>query len=280
VNLRYHKSDLTLKCHLCGFEQKAPEVCPGCGGEQLKFKGTGIQKAEELIQEMFPQARIIRMDQDSTRRKGAHVALLGQFARREADILLGTQMVAKGLNFPGVALVGVLQADTGLHFPDFRASERTFQLLSQVAGRAGRSDDLGEVVIQTYFPEETAIEAAKRHDYHFFYDSEIEHRNELGYPPFGKVTRIVFEGTDESYGFSKINQFANHLQSLAIPQLQVLGPTPAVLARVDNFYRYSLLLKSPTPKAISAAVDLLSKNAAHYLAKIRCIVDIDAVNML
>ena len=152
------------------------DTCPKCRGEQIKYKGTGIQKVEEALREKFPSARILRMDQDTTRRKGAHIDILGKFATGEADILLGTQMVSKGLDFKSVALVGVIQADTGLHLPDFRASERTFQLLSQVAGRAGRSDSSGKVIIQTYFPEEMAIKAAQRHDYTGFYEREIEFR--------------------------------------------------------------------------------------------------------
>ena len=154
VTQHYHRTDGSLKCHLCGHEEKAPELCPVCRGDQMKYKGTGIQKAEEHIREKFPDARILRMDHDTTRRKGAHHDILDVFAKHEADILLGTQMVAKGLNFPGVSLVGVLQADTGLLFPDFRAAERTFQLLTQVAGRAGRSDSIGEVVVQTYYPKD------------------------------------------------------------------------------------------------------------------------------
>ena len=180
VNLIYHKSDYRLKCHQCGREEPAPSACPSCKGEQIKFKGTGIQKAEEYMASQFPQARIIRMDQDTTRARGGHIAIIGRFENREADILLGTQMVAKGLNFPGVALVGVLQADIGMHFPDFRAAEKTFQLLSQVAGRAGRADSLGEVVVQTYFPGEQAICAARDHDYLEFYNREITERETLG----------------------------------------------------------------------------------------------------
>ena len=280
VNLRYHRNDQTIKCHLCGFEQHAPDVCPSCRGEQIKYKGTAIQKAEEVLREIFPTARILRMDQDTTRRKGAHVSILSDFAEKKADILLGTQMVSKGLNFPGVALVGVIQADTSLHFPDFRASERTFQLLSQVAGRAGRADKSGEVIIQTYFPEETAIRAAQHHDYEMFFASEIKSRKELGYPPFGKLARIVVEGTLEENVLKTINEIARHLRNENANDLVVLGPSPAALEKIDNEYRYTLLLKSSSPRTLSSALARVRKVFHKVPRSLRIIIDVDPVNML
>ena len=199
-------------------------MCPKCRGEQIKFKGTGIQKAEEFLREHFPQSRIIRMDQDTTRRKGAHLNILERFAKKEADILLGTQMVAKGLHFPGVALVGVLQADIGLHFPDFRATEKTFQLLAQVAGRAGREDSSGEVIIQTYFPSEPGILAARDHDYLGFFNQEMACRQELGYPPFGKLLRIVVTGEMEGVVRSTIMNIARFIRGRLPSQCAVLLP--------------------------------------------------------
>ncbi len=278
VNLRYHKADTTLKCHLCGYEVIAPDRCPKCLGEKIKYKGTGIQKAEELLRERFHYARIIRMDQDTTRRKGSHVAILDTFARGEADILLGTQMVAKGLNFPKVTLVGVLQADTGLHFPDFRASERTFQLLTQVAGRAGRADLPGEVVIQTYYPEEMAVKCAMTHDYETFYNHEIGLRQDLFYPPFGKVARVIAEGPRESTVKDFLSKAAGSLAGT--DGISVLGPSPAVLAKVDNVFRHTLLLKSASPKTLSLALFRIRKAASELPSSFRCIVDVDPINML
>ena len=281
VNLRYHKADTALKCHLCGHEEAAPEACPKCGGVKIKYKGTGIQKAEEMLRERFPTARMLRMDQDTTRRKGSHAAILGAFENGEADILLGTQMVAKGLNFPNVTLVGVLQADTGLYFPDFRASERTFQLLTQVAGRAGRAELPGEVIIQTYCPDEAAIRFATEHDYLSFYAHEIRSREELSYPPFGKLARVVAEGAEEQAIRAFLHKAAMRLLAASGGKIKILGPAPAVLSRVDNVYRYSMILKSASPKAIGSALTEIRKLSMSELpSSYRCIIDVDPVNML
>ena len=277
VNLIYHKSELRLKCHQCGHDEPAPQTCPKCRGEQIQFKGTGIQKAEEMLRADFPQARILRMDQDTTRGKTGHIDIIDRVERREADILLGTQMVSKGLNFPGVALVGVLAADIGLHFPDFRAAERTFQLLSQVAGRAGRADADGEVVIQTYFPEEPAILAAQDHDYGEFYNKEIGERQALGYPPFGKLARFVLLGTNESDMQALLADIAARLRTTA--SLSVLGPAPAVWARLKNEFRYCLLLKAASSKTLGEAVYRV-RTAVKVPKGMRLVIDVDPVNML
>jgi primosomal protein N' (replication factor Y) len=281
VNLTYHKSDHTLKCHQCGMVEPAPQMCLKCHGDHIKYKGTGIQKAEEFLTAEFPQARILRMDQDTTRGRGAHIRILEKFTNREADILLGTQMVAKGLNFPGVALVGVLQADIGLHFPDFRASEKTFQLLAQVAGRAGREDNSGEVVIQTYVPDDGGIIAAKDHDFAGFYFKEIAARESLGYPPFGKLIRIVVQGELEAVVRSFIELIAKRISSGAAPGgITVLGPSPAVFSRIKNNYRYCMLLKSKSMKALQDCVNAMRKNMDKPPKGIRTVIDVDPVNML
>jgi primosomal protein N' (replication factor Y) len=290
VNLRYHKADTVLKCHLCGHEEAALTRCPKCGGLKIKYRGTGIQKAEEMIKERFPSARVLRMDQDSTRRKGSHAAILEAFARGDANILLGTQMVAKGLNFPNVTLVGVLHADTGLHFPDFRASERTFQLLTQVAGRAGRAELPGEVVVQTYRPNEAAVRFAAEHDYLSFYEHEIKYRRALSYPPFGKIARVVAEGADEAAAAGFLKRAARMIIDAGGAEagfnagegkIMVLGPTVAVLARVDKVYRYSMILKSASPGALGDALTEVRRLAAAELpAGCKCIVDVDPQNML
>jgi primosomal protein N' (replication factor Y) (superfamily II helicase) len=280
VNLTYHKTSLDLKCHQCGFSQPAPQTCPQCRGEQIKFKGTGIQKAEEYLREQFPQGRILRMDQDTTRRKGAHIEILEQFSNKEADILLGTQMVAKGLHFPGVALVGVLQADIGLHFPDFRATEKTFQLLAQVAGRAGREDASGEVIIQTYFPQETGILAARGHDFIGFFNQEMENRQELGYPPFGKLLRILVTGEKEESVQAAIAGIARSIRGRLPGGSALLGPSPAVFSRLNGRFRYSLLLKSKSVKTVQDIAGFIRKNLPKPPEGIRVVFDVDPVNML
>lgn len=280
VHLKYHRADGSLKCHLCGHEEHAPEMCPVCKGQQIKYKGTGIQKAEELIKQRYPDARILRMDQDTTRRKGAHISILKEFADGGVDILLGTQMVSKGLNFPNVALVGVLQADTGLHFPDFRAAEKTFQLMTQVAGRAGRADSQGEVVIQTYYPEEVAIKTAQMHDYEQFFNLEIKNRKELSYPPFSRLVRIVVVGNSENLVQTRINDIALMIQRSGGSEFTVLGPTPAVLEKIANESRYSLLIKAQSPKKLSVILSEIRKRIVQLPGNLKVIIDVDPVNML
>ena len=279
VTYRYHRSDAMLKCHTCGREEKAPDTCPVCCGEQMKYQGVGIQKAEELVLSKFPGVRILRMDRDTTRKKGAHHSILDAFAKREADILLGTQMVAKGLDFPGVALVGVLQADTGLLFPDFRASERTFQLIAQVAGRAGRSDAAGEVVVQTCYPEEPAILAASCHDFEGFYEAELPHRRELRYPPFGRLARIVLSGKDDRHVKSEIASIARTVAGLSA-DIEILGPSPAALEKIGDEYRYSVLLKSASPRTLAAALARIRPQGKKPFSKSKLVIDVDPTYML
>ena len=280
VNLVYHRFNMSLKCHQCGYGEAAPTACIKCGGEQIKYRGTGIQKVEEFLGSVFPKARIIRMDLDTTRGKGKHVSILETFARREADILLGTQMVAKGLNFPGVRLVGVFQADIGLHFPDFRASEKTFQMLTQVAGRAGRKDSLGEVVIQTYYPKEAGIVCAREHDFEAFYQEEIKDRKVLEYPPFSRLARIILQGEFEALVKSNIKKVAETVSGLGGNVLTVLGPSPGVLARLKKVYRYSILIKSRSPKKLQNTLSHVRKRYNKLPNGVKLIVDVDPTNML
>ncbi len=281
VALRYHRADTMLKCHLCGYSRQAPDCCPVCGGEKIKYKGTGIQKIEEYLRDFFPDVKLLRMDQDSTRRKGAHAAILDSFADRKADILLGTQMVAKGLNFPGVALVGVIAADTGLHVPDFRASERTFQLLTQVAGRAGRTDNTGEVIIQTYCPDDKALRFAAGHDYASFFHEEREERRALGYPPYGRVARIVISGDSNTEVERHARKIARQLTVRGEDEgLVVRGPSPAVLERVANQTRFTMLLKSTSSAVLGKALaDIRAKNR-NLPSSLNMVIDVDPVNML
>ncbi len=279
VNLVYHRTSMHLQCHQCGYTEYAPSNCKQCNGEQIKYRGTGIQKAEEFLKATFPTASIIRMDLDTTRRKDGHLDILRRFSQKQADILLGTQMVAKGLNFPGVKLVGVLQADTGLHFPDFRASERTHQLLSQVAGRAGRKDNLGEVVIQTYSPNEPAIIAAKTHDFPGFYQQEIETRKQLHYPPFSRLIRLVVQGKDELAVEKHINTCATFIKRGKQP-CTILGPSPAILTKISSSFRYSLLIKTSSPHRLQQKLFDLRKKFPPPSKDMRVTIDVDPNNML
>jgi primosomal protein N' (replication factor Y) len=279
VHLIYHKSEHLLKCHQCGHQGGAPAACPKCRGVQIRFKGIGIQKAEEYIASQFPDSRVLRMDRDTTAGRSGHISIIDRFAHGKADILLGTQMVAKGLNFPGVALVGVLAADYGLHVPDFRSAERTFQLLSQVAGRAGRADDQGEVVIQTYFPKDAAILAAQSHDFLEFYNREIVERESLLYPPFGKLARFVASGADESGVRALAADVAAALRKRAGGSCRVLGPSPAVLSRLKNMLRYSVLVKSHSARSLQEAI-AAARSAVTVPRQLRLVVDVDPVNML
>ncbi|MGM0462508.1 MAG: replication restart helicase PriA [Fibrobacterota bacterium] len=244
VNMVYHRTGDYLLCHHCGYRDSPDSPCRDCGGAEKTFTGTGIQKVEEYIRLHFPQASLIRMDQDSTAGKRGHMDIISAFERKEGDILLGTQMVAKGLNFPGVALVGVLQADIGLSIPDFRSSERLFQLLTQVAGRAGRSDAAGEVYIQTYSPGEQALTYAARQDYTGFFAAEIDERRDLSYPPFSRLARIIIRSDTETQGLQFCREIAAYLKTIPAPAVRILGPVPAGLSKIKNEYRFTFLLKS------------------------------------
>lgn len=243
ISLTYHRASELLKCHYCGHEEHVPTQCPQCESEHIRFFGTGTQRVEEEITKLFPEARVIRMDVDTTSRKGSHEKLLRQFSEGEADILLGTQMIAKGLDFPNITLVGVLAADTTLHLADFRAAEKTFQLMTQVSGRAGRHELPGEVFIQTYSPEHYAIELAKEQHYEPFYEREMKTRKQFGYPPFYYFTLVQFSHED----VLKVNEFAQKATGFLREQLStttmIIGPTASAISRMNNRYRYQCLIK-------------------------------------
>ncbi len=246
VALTYHSATKRLVCHRCGYSVALPSSCPRCSDQRLKFLGVGTQKVEEEVRSIFPQARVIRWDRDVTLGRKAHEELLNRFRNHEADILVGTQMVAKGLDLPGVTLVGVISADTGLNFPDFRAGERTFQLLCQVAGRAGRGFTAGRVIIQTYCPEHYAIKAASKHDYADFYAQELNYRRQFGYPPFGRLARLVFTHTNEVACRKEAQRVAKLLLSEAdrkgAPDIRLIGPAPSFVSRIRGRYQWQILL--------------------------------------
>lgn len=253
VSLSYHRVDNSLRCHHCDYRKSVPHQCPSCGAVQIYPFGLGTQRIEEEMQSIFPGARLLRMDRDTTSRKGAHHVLLARFRAQEADVLIGTQMVAKGLDFPKVTLVGVVSADTALHIPDFRASERAFQLLTQVAGRAGRAHQPGEVVVQTFNPEHEAIQSASTHDYLQFYDREIVNREELRYPPFSRLANVLATHPEEAKAESICQQAAERLRQTirsAGVEAEVLGPVQAPISRLRGLWRWHCLVKCYQPESL------------------------------
>jgi len=255
VAMTYHRRDGRLRCHYCGNSRKPPESCPHCGSKELRHQGLGTQRVESVLEERFPEARVLRMDSDTTRLRGSHAAIYETFARGEGDILLGTQMVAKGFHFPGVTLVGVISADAQLHFPDFRANERTFQLLVQVAGRAGRGERPGEVIIQTFSADNPGVYRAVAGDYEGFLAAELEARKALGYPPFGRMIRVLVKARDEAAAARAGRRVGERLRSKAGRGVAVLGPAPAPLYRLNRWYRVHLFLRAPTAGVLHRCVE-------------------------
>ena len=243
ISLTLHMDVKKMRCHYCGHQENIPKKCPDCQGGKIRYYGTGTQKVEEELQERFPSARILRMDVDTTRKKGAHEKILKAFEEQEADILLGTQMIAKGLDYPNITLVGVLNADTALNLPDFRSSERTFQLLTQVSGRAGRGAKPGEVIVQTFNPEHHSIVLAQAQDYEAFYQQEMILRHQSGYPPFYFTVKITISHPAEQVVAKKSYQIAEQLKNGLSPESRILGPTPSGIARIKNRYYYQIILK-------------------------------------
>ncbi|EOT39079.1 primosomal protein N' [Enterococcus columbae] len=243
ISLTLHMDVKRMRCHYCGHEEPIPRRCPSCGQDKIRYYGTGTQKVEEEAQQLFPEAKIIRMDVDTTRKKGAHERLLKAFGEKKADILLGTQMIAKGLDFPDITLVGVLNADTSLNLPDFRSSERTFQLLTQVSGRAGRADKPGKVIIQTFNPTHHAITLAQSQDYEAFYQQEMFIRHQSDYPPYYFTVKLTFSHEQEQKAAQKAFAVFQQLKQNLSPQSIFLGPTPSAIMRVKNRYYYQIVIK-------------------------------------
>jgi primosomal protein N' (replication factor Y) len=318
VSLTYHRIEQKLSCHICGHNAKVPAVCPEpkCKNPAIRFAGTGTQKVEEVLAKLFPKARVKRMDADTMKRKDDYRHVLGDFRAGKIDILVGTQMIAKGLHFPNVTLVGIIYADSALHQPDFRAGERTFQLLTQVAGRAGRGDVEGEVFVQAFTPFHPAIQYARRHDFVGFYEQEIEFREQLKYPPASRVALLTLKGrNEEKVRFSAEhlkreleNKLGNAVAPAAIvsapaddaelfgggakqstrgacaPQknlfrdLIIAGPAPAPLLRAENFYRYQIMLRTRVMSALSR--DLAQIIQSLKLPEdVSLVVDIDPVSL-
>jgi primosomal protein N' (replication factor Y) (superfamily II helicase) len=282
VSLTFHKSEGKLKCHYCGFFSQPPDTCPSCQSIALKLIGSGTQKIEEELQAIFPNARLKRMDSDSVKGRDAYERLLTQVDRREVDILLGTQMIAKGHDFPAVTLVGVIDADVGLNLPDFRSAEKTFQLITQAAGRAGRGELGGEVVIQTMNPNHYSIRHSKTHNYEGFYDEEIVFRKELHYPPIGRIIKIEIKSPQVNQASEAAMTAQNRIRHLMRGKdTMLLGPAPAPIARVRGQYRFQLLLLSQhRDKIRMLAIEGKKAVEEKYGKKCKVIVDVDPMNLM
>jgi primosomal protein N' (replication factor Y) len=252
--LAYHSDTAQLVCHRCNYRRRPPRVCPNCGLTRIRHFGAGTQKVEAAVAEAFPGARILRWDADTTRRKGAHDLILQQFAGRQADVLIGTQMIAKGLDLPLVTLVGVVSADTGLALPDYRAAERTFQVLAQVVGRAGRGLRGGRAIVQTYHPEHYAIQAAAAHDFAGFYDKEIASRREFGYPPFARLVRLTYRSPQveqaEAQAAALARQLRRRIEQEERSATTLIGPAPCFFDRVAGEHRWQIILRGPDPASL------------------------------
>lgn len=278
VSLTLHQAPDVLQCHYCDYREELPHACPSCTGPYLRPFGAGTQRVEQEVARLFPWARTARMDRDTTARKGDHQRILRAFAARETDILIGTQMIAKGLDFPQVTCVGVVSADTALHFPDFRAAERTFQLLTQVAGRAGRGETEGRVVLQTYTPDHYAVQTAARHDYATFARRELSYRQRTGYPPYVELARLLVTGEDEAEVARTAFALAQGCAA-AIDDRKILGPTPAPLARIQGKFRWHLLLKGSESELLTAASRGLLA-VKERSPQVSVVVDVGAVSLL
>ncbi|MCJ7839592.1 primosomal protein N' [Lederbergia sp. NSJ-179] len=282
ISLTYHRFSNELKCHYCGFSTGVPKTCPECASQHIRYFGTGTQKVEEELHKVLPEARIIRMDVDTTSRKGAHEKLLDQFKLGKADILLGTQMIAKGLDFPNITLVGVLSADTMLNLPDFRSAEKTFQLLTQVSGRAGRHELMGEVVIQTYTPEHYSVELAGRQDYDHFYQQEMILRKAGSYPPFYYLTLVTVSHEDLMKVISACEKITKFIQANLSDQAVILGPASSPIPRINDRYRYQCLIKyKHEPKLKSTLKKLLEHYQKQYTKEgLTISIDVNPYNMM
>jgi primosomal protein N' (replication factor Y) len=279
VSCTYHRLGESLRCHMCGAARSVPARCPACGDPELKYSGVGTQRVEHVVHACFPKARVARMDADTTTRKGAHDRVLGDFRAGSVDILIGTQMIAKGLHLPGVTLVGVVYADLSLHMPDFRAGERTFQLLAQVAGRAGRGDISGEVIVQTFTPFHPAIQAVRRLDFEGFAAQELESRRELGYPPWGHLIAVTFKSLSDEKAAYCASTFGRRLGEALGARATVSAAAPAPIAQIKGWYRHQVMVRS---RSVRTATGPLRRVLAELRlpSDVTCAVDVDALSLL
>ncbi len=284
IALTVHHTPPSIRCHYCGLERSIPDRCGACGGKTQRTRGVGTQALERWLAMRFPEARIARMDADTTATKWSHARILEDFAAAKIDVLLGTQMIAKGLDFPGVTLVGVVNADTGLHLPDFRAAERTFQLIAQVAGRAGRGPRGGEVLVQTRSPDHYALQYAVKHDYEGFAARELAERSDPRYPPHVGLINVLVTGETEAMVSQAAADVADWMRGLVTAQelpLDVLGPAPAPLARIKARWRWHILLRAIDRRVLGRVLQYAAKRAPHVSrGKVRVVFDRDPVSLL
>jgi len=283
ISLTLHKSEKILSCHYCGYQARSPIICPSCRSARVKEIGFGTERVEEALSELFPQARIARLDRDTSTNRKKFLKILKSVHQKETDILVGTQMITKGHHFPHVTLVGVIWADAGLGMPDFKAGERTFQLISQVTGRAGRGDKPGLVIIQTHQPDHYSITNAEKHDYRGFYEKELKLRQALQYPPFSRLIILRFSGDNEELVRSAATLTARQARQLAETfRLTLLGPAAAPLARIRDKYRWQLLVKGTDSNNLHALCDSLAAQPVPPVraTKVTMVVDVDPESML
>ena len=271
ISLTYHKSSNMLRCHYCGYGTNLLHTCPSCGERSISTLGVGTEKIEEELNSLIEDAKILRMDVDTTSKKGMHKKMITAFKNHEYDILLGTQIVAKGLDFPLVTLVGVINADTSLNIPDFRSSENTFDLLCQTSGRSGRSENQGKVIIQTFNKDHYAIKYSKEHDYIGFFKKEMDIRRKLKYPPYYFLCYLKISGKDDNYILNEANKIKRSLER-NLSSTIILGPSPATVFKINNIYRYGIIMKYKNSKDL---YDVLKKIMNHYQSNNKVVIDID-----
>ncbi len=281
ITMNYRRGINLARCHYCGQEQRPPARCPECANQSLRFAGTGTERVEEAVRRLLPEVAAARMDSDTMRSRSAHEQTLGAFRTGRTRILIGTQMIAKGLDFPNVTTVGVINADVALHLPDFRSRERTFQLLAQVAGRTGRGEAGGRVILQTFMPDDPSIQAAAAHDYERFAAEELPTRRLLGYPPYGRMARIICSGLKiepiERYMLVLAAELRRSCEELGDGS-HVLGPSPAPIARIRRRHRYHLLLKCPDSSSVHAILEGVEQMLKGPSGA-KLIVDVDPLSM-
>jgi len=282
IALTYHKNTNRLKCHYCSYEEPVPTICPECNSDLIRYFGTGTQRVEEALAQIIPEARVLRMDNDTTRKKGAHEKILRQFGEKKADILLGTQMIAKGLDFENVTLVGVLTADSMLNLPDFRSSEKTFQLLTQVSGRAGRHELTGEVIVQTYTPEHYSIQLASEYNFEDFYRKEMGIRKAFKYPPYYFLALITVTHPNHALVVQSAQQIVQQLVQKVQQGTVILGPTPSPIPRIKDRYRYQCMIKYRQEPDLRKYIQEINNYFADQMRKndLQIIVDMQPYNMM
>ena len=279
VSLTYHMYEDRLSCHYCGYSTKSPKICPKCKSKYIKYFGIGTQKIESEVKRFFPEAKVLRMDMDTTSKKGSHEKIYNKFKNQEADILIGTQMISKGLDFPNVTLVGIIAADQSLYIPDFKSCERTFQLITQVSGRAGRGEKEGKVIVQTYDPDNYSIVAALHQDYSEFYNKELIIRETFNYPPFSDIINIVVSSKYEDEAIKAARDITDKLRAEnPYDGFEILGPSPANISKINLNYRWQTIIKCNVDKAIKNNLRSISNNYNGKSVKIS--IDINPASMM